>query len=459
MSDYNGISQGAREAAVFNSYSRGNKFKVTIITLSIAIVSLVVLYFFAKSLLTYTVTYVTYGGTVYGEELPPQEYGYLGKTVAPEGLQKEGYYIEGFYNDEDFTDRHQFGSTIYRSKKIYINWQPGVAVELFFLDGEDTLERSENEKTGITESYLKLYYEKWLEPGSTYELPLVFNDTEGNSHKGEQLYWYDNPDGLGEPFITGTYTLDQSVKIYGRWFDAREEMFDVSSDGTFNRYLGTCHNVILPSSVRRFRSIDNPSDFIAGLWDPFVYDGSRYGVFDKVMYDLTTVIVNEECEEINSCAFRSCRNLQLVKFKGNRITKIEQYAFAGCDTLSDIVLPSSVTEICTRSFYGSGIKTISGLDNVETVRDLAFINCEQLTTINLPKVTFIGTNAFAGCYALGNVNLGSEAVVQTNVTTDSQNIFFSCDNVKIIVRDNLVNIYKVTYPWSVYSSRISASSN
>ena len=456
MPTINGVEVSARESDVFNRYSGGNKFRVTLITAIVATVAFLLVYFFAKSMAIYTLSFVTYGGTSYGNDVETQEYNFLDKTVEPEGLQKEGYYIAGFYTDPEFKKPFKFGRAIWRSKTIYIDWQPGFAVQLFFVDGEDTVDRPEGNKTGFNLNYLKTYHEHYVAPGSEYEMPLVFNDIEGNQHKGEQLLWFDNIEGKGDPFETKTFTLDENIQVYGKWFDTQEYKFDISEDGTLNRYLGNCYNLKLPSTVRRFKNIANPSQFVSGYWDTSrVYDGSNYSVFDKVMYELESVYVNAECEEVNSCAFRGCTSLRTVTFAGDYINKIEQYAFVDCENLESMRLPESVTRIETRAFYRSGIKNITGTNNITYIGDIAFMNSD-LVEINIPKATFIGSSAFAGCYKLKTVILGGSGVVSSNVSDDSQNIFFWSDYVKIYVPDSLVASYQTSYPWSVYSSKIFA---
>ncbi len=290
-------------------------------------------------------------------------------------------------------------------------------------------------------------------------MPLVFNDIEGNQHEGEQLLWYDNVKGTGDPFETKTFVVDKNIQIYGKWFDTQENKFDITADGTLMRYLGECFNVKLPSTVRRFKNIADPSQFKEEYWDTSrVYDGTNYSVFDKVLFELESVYVNAECEEINSCAFRSCENLKTVAFAGNKITTIGQYAFADCVSLERMTLPTSVTTIGTRAFYRSGIKYLSGTDNVARVEDIAFMN-SQLVEIDLTKATFIGSSAFAGCYKLKTVILGGSSVVSSNVAVADQNIFTWSTYVTIYVPDALVNEYKSTYPWSVYSDVITAKAS
>lgn len=463
MPEINRVPTEPKEIDVFNRYSNRNKLKVILITSIVAIVAFMFIYIFAKSMLTYTLTYIADGGTCYGQEVKPQEYMFLDKTKLPEGLKKEGYYIAGVYKDPEFKNEYVFGKPIWRSRKLYIDWQPGYAVQLFFAEGEDDNDRSEGNKTGINEKYLKTYYEQYVKPNTEYEVPLVFNDIEKNKHYGEQLIWfynengYDNPElSSDDPFETRTFTINSNIKIYGKWFDTNEENYYITEDGTFLRYLGNCYNLKLPSTVKRFKNISNPTQFVSGYWDTSrVYDGTNYSVFDKVMNDLQSVYVNAECEEINSCAFRGCSKLSNVIFAGNNVAKIDQYAFVDCPNLESVVLPSSVTRLETRCFYNSGIRYLTGTENIEYVGDIAFMN-SKLVEINLPKVTFIGSSAFAGCYKLQKLVLGGSSVVSTNVTDDSQNVLFWSDYVTIYVPDALIDAYKNTYPWNAYASKIVA---
>ena len=81
MPTINGVEVSARESNVFNHYSGRNKLKVTLISAGIFIVAFLLIYFFAKSMMTYTLAYVTYGGTSYGNDVQTQEYHFLDKTI------------------------------------------------------------------------------------------------------------------------------------------------------------------------------------------------------------------------------------------------------------------------------------------------------------------------------------------------------------------------------------------
>lgn len=76
------------------------------------------------------------------------------------------------------------------------------------------------------------------------------------------------------------------------------------------------------------------------------------------------------------------------------VTRIEPYAFQGNDKITEVVLPSTVTEICDYAFAESTVKKINIPDSVTTIWDYAFY-MSSLEEIYLPdSVTKIGEGAF-----------------------------------------------------------------
>ncbi|MGN0960696.1 MAG: leucine-rich repeat domain-containing protein [Christensenellales bacterium] len=260
------------------------------------------------------------------------------------------------------------------------------------------------------------------------------------------------------PFETKTYTLDRNIPIYGRWFDRGEDKFEITEDGTLQKYLGYCTNIILPSSVKKIKDIA-PSEFVSGTSDQLNdQDGTRLSAFQNVLNELEYIYINEECTEIGSCAFRSCENLSNIYFKGNKVTRLGEYSFAFCTSLTSINIPTSVKNIEKRAFYGTtSLKNITGADGVEVIGDDAFIN-SNLQVVELASVKQIGKMAFSGCYNLKSLILKNSAVVSTNVTETSgdnnNNVLYLSVDAKIYVPSNLINSYKLTFPWNAYSDRI-----
>ncbi|MBQ7351539.1 MAG: leucine-rich repeat protein [Clostridia bacterium] len=448
-----------KEIDVFNRFSHFNKLKILAIALSITIVLSVTLYFFSKSLFTYTVDYVTNGGMVFGEELKSDKYKFLQKTKEPKNLKKEGYYIEGYYKDKNFSDEYKFGKSVWNSFTLHVKWKEGYAVQLFFAEGEE-------EKTSMTEEYLKLYFEQYVEPNTKYTLPDVFNNIEGDKHYGEQLLWYDNPECTGHPVENETYLVDKNIPLYGKWFETDASKFQIDSDGVLIRYLGVCDKLILPSGVLKIKDIDS-SKFTPTEWNTVnTADGSVFSAFDKVLGELQIVYVNPECVELGSCAFRGAKNLRNVYFEGDSLVTIDDWAFGDCANLKSIDVPVSVKTIGNRAFSNCGTGEdefgqsfnfeYTGGWSVESVGNYAFAN-STIKEISFDSLKFMGSMALAGCRKLESLTLYyDKSVVETNVPADNlfYNVLNSSSKCMIYVPAELVNVYKNTSPWLAYADRI-----
>ena len=91
--------------------------------------------------------------------------------------------------------------------------------------------------------------------------------------------------------------------------------------------------------------------------------------------------------------------------EGTRI--ICDRAFWYCDSLSEIVIPSSVASIGDSAFLGC--RSLSEIDipsSVTSIGDSAFSCCDSLSEIVIPSsVTSIGDRAFNGCFSLKYISI------------------------------------------------------
>mgnify|MGYP004445201111 FL=1 len=191
---------------------------------------------------------------------------------------------------------------------------------------------------------------------------------------------------------------------------------------------------------------------------------------------ITNVYFGDKVQTIPDLAFTMCGKLESITLP-ETVTYIGRYAFA-FTSISSVTIPDAVTTIggaafsgstYIRAFYGKfasednrsliigdklinvapgGLTSYSVPDNITTIGEYAFLNCEALSSLTLTEsVTTIEEGAFSGCVRLGTVALpetittiGKYAfcycsylksmTIPEAVTTIGEGAFFSCTNLK-----------------------------
>ena len=169
--------------------------------------------------------------------------------------------------------------------------------------------------------------------------------------------------------------------------------------------------------------------------------------------------VKESTRIICDSAFSCCYSLSEIVIPSS-VTSIGDSAFYGCSSLSEIVIPSSVTSIGDRTFCGcsslkyiSILKSVIGLNgnpfaewkgkleclspifvyeddilfNKDKSRIISFRNQNIESYVIPSSVTSIGDRAFSCCHSL------SEIVIPSSVTSIGKCAFSSCDSLSEIV--------------------------
>ncbi|MBR2296972.1 MAG: InlB B-repeat-containing protein, partial [Clostridia bacterium] len=99
---------------------------------------------------------------------------------------------------------------------------------------------------------------------------------------------------------------------------------------------------------------------------------------------ITSVIFEEGsvCESIGESAFSGCDSLTSITIPDS-VTSIGNYAFRNCTSLTSVTIGESVTSIGYSAFYGcTALTSITIPDSVTTIELFAFDDCDSLTTIN-----------------------------------------------------------------------------
>jgi hypothetical protein len=130
--------------------------------------------------------------------------------------------------------------------------------------------------------------------------------------------------------------------------------------------------------------------------------------FNSVFYlckKLSEVTFGENCKisTIPGSTFHGCEALSKIILP-HTITKIGDSAFRGCSSLTSLVIPEGVTAISDAAFCETGLTSIVIPDGVKELLNLTFGYCSSLASVTIPaSTTFIQSHAFNECNALTDV--------------------------------------------------------
>jgi hypothetical protein len=195
-------------------------------------------------------------------------------------------------------------------------------------------------------------------------------------------------------------------------------------------------------------------------------------VFEDCKY-LTSVVINNSIETINTGAFSNCCELTKIIIKDNsKLKNIYGKSFMGCKNLTSINIPNSVNEIGEfnipnsvneigeYAFYECGFTTLKIPTSVSKIGDYCFAktkikelnitqnskltslqqgvfnNCESLTTVTISSTNMktIGVRAFESCVGLNNISLSN------TIETINDNAFNNTKLTSITLPSNLKKI-------------------
>lgn len=161
---------------------------------------------------------------------------------------------------------------------------------------------------------------------------------------------------------------------------------------------------------------------------------------------LRTLIVKAGATDIGNYAFYGCSQLQSVELPAT-INAIGEYAFYGCTDMTSAHISNGT--IGEGAF--SGCTSIEELiiESSTSIGNFAFKGCEKVTEVLLPKnLTYIGDEAFKDWRALTSI------VIPDNVTTIGYAAFHNCSALKTAVIGSSVATWNKTPYRNDYHDRL-----
>ena len=191
-------------------------------------------------------------------------------------------------------------------------------------------------------------------------------------------------------------------------------------------YLPALTNVTIPQGITSIG--DYAFSDCDGLISATIEEGVPTGAnMFNGCDNLTTVNLPESLTTIADGSFANCSALNHVTIPDN-VTKIGTSAFCLCNALSDITLGRGLTTIGDFAFKNcDSLETIQLPSNLKEIGEDAFRECDILKSITLPdSVTDIGEDAFSTCPELESIT------IPENVTVIKSGTFDYCSKLKSI---------------------------
>lgn len=97
-------------------------------------------------------------------------------------------------------------------------------------------------------------------------------------------------------------------------------------------------------------------------------------------------------------------------FEGERVTSIGEWAFSWCEDIIQVTVPEGVTHIASNAFTGCQSMTLINLpESLTSIGGWAFADCERLLGIYIPSgVEHLDSEALRGCYHLTSISVSPD---------------------------------------------------
>ena len=279
--------------------------------------------------------------------------------------------------------------------------------------------------------------------------------------------------------VPNTYTASDEGKVVSNGALVGQTSATKTENGTYDTTLNNEVVVNVPQPSGTVNITQNGTVDVAQYASASVNVPSGGGddSFQKLVDgSIVTATIPSGVTKIHEYAFYGCASLSSLTIP-NSVTTIEQYAFYECTSLPSITIPSEVTSIPSYLFYNCvNLAIVTFPSGLTSINNHAFNGCRSLTSVTIPdNVTSAGSNTFYGCTGLTSI------VIPSGVSSLGASFLRNCSslmsitikrstppsvgsnalngvpaNANIYVPSDAVNDYKAHSSWSSRASYIQA---
>lgn len=132
------------------------------------------------------------------------------------------------------------------------------------------------------------------------------------------------------------------------------------------------------------------------------------------------------CQD-SDCGYSIIDNSDTIVNVPEGVTSLNNYAFSGCSSLTNITLPSTLQTIGNAAFAQTSITSINIPSSVTSIGGYAFMRCTNLKSVILPQgITTIEASMFTNCSSLEYI------VIPNSVTSIKGKVLVSSNDDVII---------------------------
>ena len=197
-------------------------------------------------------------------------------------------------------------------------------------------------------------------------------------------------------------------------------------------------------------------------YSEYDYRFSRYYYYYYYIPDSLKKVTLTKTSVIENNSFMNCKNIVSIIIPDS-VTRIGEYAFCDCTSLTSIEIPNNLCSIGNSAF--SGCKSLESIvipDSVTRIGEYAFSHCTSFEFFEIPdSVKTIGSNAFNGCTNLKEIIVGkgvtsmdlSGTPALERIDVSPENTVYASDNSGVLYNKDMTTLiqYPVARGWPYYN--------